>query len=393
MWTVTEHSAPSPSGKEFVLGLYTMDAMEVAGGWVNGYDPVPPPPGPHESPRSVLDRSLLTHLRQSPCLVAFSGGRDSSVLLAAAVTLARREGLPLPVPITLSYPDAPDSGEEQWQRAVLDHLDITDRIVLTVHDEHDPLGPVATPVLQRYGLVWPPNFAPTVRMMTMARGGTLLTGEGGDEAFGLKRVTPLTKLLKSRGRVPPGVYADMLGALAPAALRRRAARRGRYRRPWLRPEVEETLAHRDTADLTSFALHAGRNTWQFATRRCARIAYETVRVLGADMDVTYVQAFAEPDLVAAVAAEGGFFGWTGRAATMRALFGDLLPREVLERRTKALFANAVFTHHTREFARTWNGSGVDTDLVDPDALRETWLSDDPHAPSMSLLQQAWLAQH
>jgi hypothetical protein len=246
-------------------------------------------------------------------------------------------------------------------------------------------------VLRRYGLMWPPNFAPTIRLMTMARGGVLLTGEGGDEAFGLKRVTPLTKLLSSKGRVSPGVYADAARAVTPAALRRRSALRGRYRRPWLHPEAEAELAQRDAADLAAFALHAGRNTWQFATRRCARIAYETVRVLGADMDVTYVQAFAEPALVASVAAESGFFGWTGRTATMRALFGDLLPREVLERRTKALFANAVFTRYTREFARTWNGTGVDTNLVDPEALRDTWLSTDPHAPSMSLLQQAWLA--
>lgn len=374
------------------MGLYTMDPLEIAGGWVNGYDPVPMPPGPHESPRAVLDRLLLAHLQRSPCLVAFSGGRDSSVLLAAAVTVARREGLPLPVPITLSYPDAPDTDETQWQQAVLSHLGIAERIVLTVHGEHDPLGPVATPVLLRHGLVWPPNFAPTVRMMTMARGGVLLTGEGGDETFGLKRVTPLTKLLSARGRVSPGVYGDMLRMLSPRMLRRRAAFRSRYVRPWLRQDVEDMLSQRDAADLAAYALRASRNTWQFATRRSTRIAYETVRVLGADMDVTYVQAFAEPALVAAVAEEGGFFGWTGRTATMRALFGDLLPREVLERSTKALFANAVFTRRTREFARTWNGSGVDTDLVDPDVLRDTWLSNDPHAPSMSLLQQAWLAR-
>ena len=374
------------------MGLYTMDPLEIAGGWVNGYDPVPMPPGPHESPRAVLDRLLLAHLQRSPCLVAFSGGRDSSVLLAAAVTVARREGLPLPVPITLSYPDAPDTDEAQWQQAVLNHLGIAERIVLTVHGEHDPLGPVATPVLLRHGLVWPPNFAPTVRMMTMARGGVLLTGEGGDETFGLKRVTPLTKLLSARGRVSPGVYGDMLRMLSPRMLRRRAAFRSRYVRPWLRQDVEDMLSQRDAADLAAYALRASRNTWQFATRRSTRIAYETVRVLGADMDVTYVQAFAEPALVAAVANESGFFGWTGRTATMRALFGELLPREVLERSTKALFANAVFTRRTREFARTWNGSGVDTDLVDPDVLRDTWLSDDPHAPSMSLLQQAWLAR-
>jgi asparagine synthase (glutamine-hydrolysing) len=306
--------------------------------------------------------------------------------------VARREDLPLPVPITLSYPDAPDTDETHWQQAVLNHLGIAERIVLTVHGEHDPLGPVATPVLLRHGLVWPPNFAPTVRMMTMARGGVLLTGEGGDETFGLKRVTPLTKLLSARGRVSPGVYGDMLRMLSPRMLRRRAAFRSRYVRPWLRQDVEDLLSQRDAADLAAYALRASRNTWQFATRRSTRIAYETVRVLGADMDVTYVQAFAEPTLVAAVANEGGFFGWTGRTATMRALFGELLPREVLERSTKALFANAVFTRRTREFARTWTGSGVDTDLVDPDILRDTWLSDDPHAPSMSLLQQAWLAR-
>jgi len=73
------------------------------------------------------------------------------------------------------------------------------------------------------------------------------------------------------------------------------------------------------------------------------------------------------------------------------LFGDLLPRAVLERSTKAQFTNAVCTLHTRSFARQWNGAGVDTDLVDPEALRDNWLSDAPHAPTMALLQQAWLA--
>lgn len=370
--------------------MYTMDPLEVAAGWVNGYEPLPmPEPG---TPRTVLAELLRPHLRKSPCLVAFSGGRDSSVLLAAAVALARGEGLPLPTPITLSYPDAADTDESEWQQAVLTHLGLTHRVVLTVHDEHDPLGPVATPVLRRHGLIWPPNIAPTLRMLSMARGGTLLTGEGGDEAFGLKRVTPLTKILKSRGRASPRVYADVPKALAPAALRRRSALRDRYRRPWLHPDVEADLARKDAADLTAFSLHAGRNTWQFATRRSARIGYETVRALGAELNVTYVQAFAEPAMVAAVAAAGGFLGWTGRAATMRSLFGDLLPREVLERRSKALFANAVFTRHTRDFARRWNGTGVDTDLVNPEALRDNWLSPTPHAPSMSLLQQAWLAQ-
>jgi len=368
-----------------------MDRWEIAAGWVNGYERLPLPRGVPADPRWVLDRILLTHLQRTPCLVAFSGGRDSSSLLAAAVALARREGLPLPVPITLRYPEAPESEESAWQDAVLTHLGVTERIVLTVRGEHDAVGPIATAVLRRHGLVWPPNFTPTWRMMDAARGGSLLTGEGGDEVFGLKRITPLTKVLGSRGRVPASVYADAVRAVAPARVRRRAAMRRRYRRPWLRPEAEAVLAERDAADAAAYALHAGRHGWQFTTRRCATVSYRTVRALGSEVDCAYLQTFAEPEFVAAMAGAAGFWGWTGRTATMRAVFGDLLPREVLERSTKATFTDAVFTERTRDFARSWTGRGIDEELVDAAALRENWLSPEPHAPSMTLLQQAWLA--
>lgn len=368
-----------------------MDALEIAGGWVNGYDPDPLPPGPVPTPREALDRVLLPHLTRSPCLVAFSGGRDSSVVLAAAVDLARREGLPLPVPLTLSYPAAQGTDESGWQRQVLDHLGIDERVVVAVADEHDPLGPLATPVLARHGVLWPPNFAPTWRMVRAARGGSLLTGESGDEVFGLKRVTPLTKLLGSRGRVDARVYRDAALALAPPGVRRRVARRYGYRRPWLRADAARVLERRDADDAAAWSLHAGRNAWQFAARRTARLGYATIRTLAREVDVEYLQTFGEPDLVAAVAHAAGFWGWSGRTATMRRLFGDLLPRAVLERRTKAVFTHAVFTGHTRAFARTWSGAGVDPELVDPEALRENWLSASPHAPSMALLHQAWLA--
>jgi hypothetical protein len=373
------------------MAVYAMDPLEIAGGWVSGYEPQPFPAGVHDEPRRVLDRMLLPWLERSPCLIAFSGGRDSSVLLAGAVALARRESMPEPVPITLSYPGVAQTLEGEWQRLVLDHLGVRARIVLTVHDEHDPLGPVGVPVLRRYGVVWPPNFTPTWRLLDQARGGVLLTGEGGDELFGHTRITPLTNVLRRRGRVPRVMYRDSLHALAPAAIRRRVAMRRRYVLPWLRPEAEDLLSRRATADAAAFALHAGRNTWQFAVRRSARLSYRTMRTMGADIGTTYVQVFAEPELVASVAATGGFWGWTGRTATMRALFSDLLPPQVLSRRTKAQFERAVFTGYSREFARTWSGDGVDQDLVDPEALRDVWLSDTPHAPSMSLLQQAWLA--
>jgi asparagine synthase (glutamine-hydrolysing) len=75
---------------------------------------------------------------------------------------------------------------------------------------------------------------------------------------------------------------------------------------------------------------------------------------------------------------------------MSALFGDLLPRAVMERPTKAVFNRAFLGALTREFARDWDGTGVDPALVDIDRLREEWLSERPSALSGALLQSAWL---
>jgi asparagine synthase (glutamine-hydrolysing) len=106
--------------------------------------------------------------------------------------------------------------------------------------------------------------------------------------------------------------------------------------------------------------------------------------------VDYVAPFAHPEFVAALAAEAGFWGWSGRTQAMRRLFGDVLPDAVLARTSKAYFNGAVFTERTRAFAAQWDGSGVDTDLVDPESLREIWLSELPDGRTMALLQQAWL---
>lgn len=54
--------------------------------------------------------------------------------------------------------------------------------------------------------------------------------------------------------------------------------------------------------------------------------------------------------------------------------GDLLPVEVLERQTKTVFNAAYSTGAEREFAGDWRGDGLDTNLVDCEALRAQWLS-------------------
>lgn len=377
------------------MALYQMDPYEIAGGWLNGSDPVPFPPDPRISPRQALERIVLKYLQREPCVIAFSGGRDSSALLAVTVAVARREGLPLPIPLILVYPGVKGTDESDWQHLVLDHLGLSERIVVSVDQEHDGIGPVATPVLLKHGLVYYANFAPTLRMMQQARGGVLLTGECGDEVFGPKRIAPLTRIVTSRGRVERMVYRRALGAVAPTFWRRGAAFRRHYVRPWLREPVEALLGARVAEDEVAYPLHAGRHAWHFVNRRCVTRGYETLCELGREIDVEYGQPFGDLDYVAAFAHDSGFWGWSertagGRTATMRRLFGDLLPRELLERSTKAYFNHGLFTEHTRSFARQWDGSGVDTELVDPEVLREIWLREYVEAPTMCLLQQAWL---
>ena len=54
--------------------------------------------------------------------MSFSGGRDSSALLAVALNVARRQGLPEPVALTLRYSENTDTEESAWQKLVVDHL-------------------------------------------------------------------------------------------------------------------------------------------------------------------------------------------------------------------------------------------------------------------------------
>ena len=141
---------------------------------------------------SVVREALL----RPPCGVAFSGGRDSSVVLAVAAHVARRDGLAAPIPITKVFPDVPTTEESSWQELVIRHLRLHDWELVSIDDELDLVGPLATANLVEHGVVWPPMIHGDIPVLERLGGGTLIDGEGGDEVLGVAahRIAPVAGL-------------------------------------------------------------------------------------------------------------------------------------------------------------------------------------------------------
>ena len=332
-------------------------------------------PAPLPAPVAGLDHAILPALQRSPCLVSFSGGRDSSAVLAAAAAIARREGLPDPVPVTLRAPGAAESDEAAWQEKVIAHVGIEDWVRLEVHDELDVIGPHATRVLRAHGLLWPCNVHFHVPLFELARGGSLLTGIGGDELF--SAAAPPSRRRRAFAWAPPTVRRAVLARREPVDFE------------WLTPAARRSAtAARATEAASEPRGVRDRMTW-LRGLRYLDLALDAIAGVAADDDVALAHPLFDGGLWGAVAARGGF---ADRTAGMTALFSDVLPPDVLARRSKASFDAVFFNRHSRKFARTWDGTGASAGLVDADALRAHWRGDAPAAQTFTLLQALWLAR-
>jgi hypothetical protein len=374
-------------------GFYRPTAFETAASWVHGMlDPVPLAEV-RDPPRTVLRDLLAPLLACPPCYVAFSGGRDSSAVLAAATAVARAEGLDDPVPVTELYPDIAESDESAWQQLVVDHLGVDQWIRVCFHDDNDLLGPTARAGLIKRGLIWPPALQIKPNTLRVLEPGTLLTGEGGDEVFGARRAAPWPHLSR---RTPTSRRVALTGAAAsvlPRSIRRlQAARalRDAHLQPWLKPEIAARHIRLVADDLASEPLRWDRAVLWLMRRRGAAAVSHNYRLVAAEQGISVVEPLLDPRFLAAVARLGGPFGFAGRADAMRTLFGDVLPAAVVTRGDKAMFNRAFLGRSTRQFAEGWDGSGVDGQLVDAGRLREEWMSERPSAISSVLLQSAWL---
>ncbi|WP_229401409.1 asparagine synthase-related protein, partial [Micromonospora okii] len=220
-----------------------LTAYDLATGLVQGTDPgavdVPVPAADRTTtPLAALEAAVLPALRRPPCVVSFSGGLDSSLVLAVAVRVARREGLPDPVPVTWRFRDAPRADESAWQDEVVRALGVGGTWqVLTAGDDLDLVGPVARRFLRRYGVLHPLNLHLHLPIVELAAGGALLTGVGGDQVLaGWRRPTPGSARAYLR---------DAVGR-ARARLRARPAASELF--PWLRPAVAEEVLRTHRAE-------------------------------------------------------------------------------------------------------------------------------------------------
>ena len=94
--------------------------------------------------------------------------------------------------------------------------------------------------------------------------------------------------------------------------------------------------------------------------------------IAADENVAVRHPFLARDFGEAIATLPKAERFRDRTTAMKGLFGDLLPAEVLERRTKASFDGAFWSEPSRSFTRNWDGAGVDERVVDVAALRMEW---------------------
>ncbi len=352
----------------------------------------PEPTERFSTPLLALEAVIRPLLQRPPCFVAFSGGRDSSAVLAVAVDLARREGHPEPVPLTLVFPYVESSDEGTYQRMVLEYLAITERVqVVTEPGQLELLGPEATRLMESGGVFWPVGSHLIDKLFSHASGGSLLTGEGGDQVFTLRRPplwhgvrTARTKVDLARAvvpRLPPVGGVERLHARLLTAPR------------WLKPaaaaEAKRSIARFDAG---LYRHDAPAMLWAMRHGRFTRMVLQRLDAMSDAHDVRLAIPLYSPEFFASYAPCLPPTGMRSRTAAMTALFGHLLPRDLLSRKSKANFTDVLFGERTLDFLDRTDGGGIDETKVELGVLLDAWSSGRPPLNSALLAQVAWL-QH
>jgi Asparagine synthase len=379
----------------FCRSPFELSPLELASGLVFGSirRHVPDPVDVRAVPLEALEAAVLPALARGPCFVSFSGGRDSSIVLAAAVSAARREGLPLPVPVTNVFPDAGRSSESEWQELVIAHLGLSEWVRLELHEELDCVGPLAKRILDRHGLLWPFNAHFHAPPLEVARGGTLLTGVGGDELLGTSHWARAATVLSGAARPEVRDFARAGLALAPYPVRRAVVLR-RYpvdnRLSWLTDRANDELRQRSAEDLASEPLRwANRRRW-WGDQRATEIGLRSLDLIAEDYETRVEHPLTDDRFAASIASLAARRRLHDRTSVLLAFFSPILPSSVLERASKAAFGSVFFGADSRALAEVAEEELEGLEPLDRSALRAEWSGASPDAHSFLLLQAAFV---
>lgn len=371
-----------------VVPVNGLDPIEIACGAVLGRDDsIPTPPRLGITPRAALERLLIPALNRPPCGVSFSGGRDSSAVLAAAAHVARIHGLPAPIPVSLRFPGIEDTDETSYQEMVVRHLDLREWVVLEPGDSLDIVGELATDQTRRHGLLYPANLHFHIPILEAVSGGTLLTGLGGDEIMGAHPSHLLAATLVGKRRPGRTAVREFVERYVLQERPRNEVRRVHESLfPWLVPEARQELLDRIVEWLTGDYLSASRNLTESTYRmRYLHRARADMGRLAQDYSVAIEHPFLDPGFVGAIADRVGWTGSASRTELLELVFGDLLPSELVQRTSKAQFDQVFWTSLATETVQTLPVD-VLSQSVDGPALLEFWRSDAPKGGTYLIAQ-------
>ncbi len=372
-----------------------MTALDLVANMMLGSEPPQAlPPSPREADsRHAVAEAIVPALMTGKCLVPFSGGRDSSAALALATAVARRRGLPDPIPVTADYSRATTPDEAEAQEAVIGHLKLREWERLEVDDEFQIVGPVARRSLRAHGVLFPASAYTMLPMLELAAGGAFLLAQGVNDFFYYWRFGEVADVLVGERRPTRRDLATLALGVMPAKARAALLRsRLPVELPWLRPAAATYVRDEVAARVASAPARIDVAVRRASLQRCALGAARSLAAMAQDAGAQLCLPFTDPAVVSASVAFASRHRLSNRTWWFKHYAGDLLPLEMLTRRRGTHLATVFFGEHTRGFAGDWSGGGLDDSLVDCDILREMWLGapEDQDWRSAALMQLAWL---
>ena len=374
--------------------------LEIASGLAIGPSQSPAhevQPRPGLLPWRALCDAVAPAVLKPPCLVSFTGGRDSSGVLAAATHTASELGAPPPIPVTMRFPAVKSSHESDWQELVIRHLGLKEWEKLSVDSEAgemDLLGERTLSMLARHGIMWPFNTALYKRVFEAAPdGATVVTGFGGDGLFEGWSWAPMSDVLKGNHSLERRDLKMAGRLLTGHSSATPTTRQAIWSPHWVRPDALVLFTRLRSAEMSS-----APRTWSnwvrwWRRRRWIEVARWSLEKI-AEGRITVVHPYFDATFHGALISDGGPLGYGSRTSIMCRLFTEVLPEKVIRRTTKATtFSHIGWSVHSRNFLKSWDGTGLDDDVIDVEALRSEWAKPSPDGRSALLLHALWLNKH